>query len=385
MGVNISNLKKKNRVDHFNRDVKRDLLKLDFNKEISLSNIFNQKFNDNRKEHFFSELGILLSSGLDISSAFQVVIDQSQPGYERDVYQDIYECLLRGSSLSDALKDSGKFTTYDSICVKMGEESGRISEVLSEVSNFYDRKIKYRRKFISAISYPLLILITAVLAVVFMLNFLVPMFVDVFKTTNSELPALTKLIVHLSNLSGKLLPWISILFLSLLIVLYKIRKNVFFRKYSAQFMLKLPIFGKIVSLIYLERFLFSMVLLSKSRVSVVDSIRLIRQMIGFYPYEVALEKVEQDLLGGRLLYDSMADFQIFDRRIVSLIKVGEEVNQLSQIFERLNHQYSDDLEYRINSMGNLLEPLLIIVIGIMVGIILIAMYLPMFKLGSAIG
>lgn len=383
MGVDISKLKQHKRVEV--KGSSRPSFKLDLNREISLSMLFKQKFNDKRKEHFFSEMGILLSSGLDISSAFRVIIDQEQNEYECSTYNDIYSRLLKGSSFSSALEESGKFTTYDSICVKMGEESGRLYDVLAEISSFYGRKIKYRRKFISAVSYPILIMVTAVLAVVFMLNFLVPMFVDVFKTTNSELPALTKLIISLSELSSKVMPWLTMLLVAALIMLYRIRKHPRFRRFSSAFMLKMPVFGKIVTLIYLERFLFSMVLLTKSKVSVVESVSLIRQMIGFYPYEVALERVENDIIRGRLLYESLADFPIFDRRIVSLVKVGEEVNQLSIIFEKLNRQYSDDLEYRINNMGSLLEPLLIIVIGIMVGVILIAMYLPMFKLGSAIG
>lgn len=387
MGVDISKFKQQKKAKPTPTAAAKEQrsFNLDLNREISLPMLLKQKFNDRRKEQFFSEMGILLSSGLDISSAFKVIIEQEQKEYELATYNDIYERLLKGSSFSSALEDSGKFTIYDSLCVRMGEESGRLYDVLAELSSFYGRKIKYRRKFVSAVSYPVLILVTAILAVVFMLNFLVPMFVDVFKTTNSELPAITKLIIRLSELSSQMVPWLTLLTVVGLVLLYRIRKRPRFRRYSSAVMLRLPVFGQIVRLIYLERFLFSMVLLTKSKVSVVESISLIRQMIGFYPYEIALVKVEDDIVKGHLLYESLSGFPIFDRRIVSLVKVGEEVNQLSVIFEKLNKQYSDDLEFRINNMGSLLEPLLIIVIGLMVGVILIAMYLPMFKLGTAIG
>lgn len=383
MGVDISKLKQSKGIHSAPKRARR--LDIDLNREISLPKLLKQKFNDRRKEQFFSEMGILLSSGLDISSAFKVVIEQEQKEYEKGTYTDIYAALLKGSSFSSALEYSAKFTTYDSLCVKMGEESGRLCEVLAELSNFYGRKIKYRRKFVSAVSYPILILVTAILAVVFMLNFLVPMFVDVFKTTNSQLPELTLLIIRLSELSATLFPWMLLVTVGVVVLLYRNRKRPRFRRVSSAIMLRLPIFGQIIRLMYLERFLFSMVLLTKSKVSVVESISLIRQMIGFYPYEVALGRVETDIVKGRLLYESLADFAIFDKKIVSLVKVGEEVNQLSAIFEKLNKQYSDDLEYRINNLGNLLEPMLIIFIGILVGIILIAMYLPIFKMGTTIG
>ena len=383
MGISINKLKQqKNNKPHKKANWN---FNIDFNKEISLPLLFNSKFNDRRKEQFFSEMGILLSSGLDISSAFKVIIEQEQKEFEKETYTNTYDKLLKGNSLSNSLALTQKFTTYDVLCIKMGEESGRLCDVLVELSNFYGRNIKYRRKFISTLSYPILILATALIAVVFMLNFLVPMFVSVFKTTNSQLPELTLLIIKLSNISAIVFPWFILITSTTIFFLYKNRKRTRFRIVSSTLILRLPIFGKIVKLMFLERFLFSMVLLSKSKISVVESISLIKQMIGFYPYEIALTKVEKDIIKGKLLYECLSEFSIFDKKIVSLVKVGEEVNQLDIIFEKLNKQYSEDLEYRINNLGNLLEPFLIIFIGLLVGVILIAMYLPMFKMGTTIG
>ena len=107
-------------------------------------------------------------------------------------------------------------------------------------------------------------------------------------------------------------------------------------------------------------------------------------MIGFYPFEKALEKIDQDILHGKDLHQSMKQFALFDKRMISLIRVAEEVNQLDKIFERLNKQYSEELEHQISIMASLLEPLMIILVGVLVGTILVSMYLPLFQLSSSI-
>jgi type IV pilus assembly protein PilC len=107
-------------------------------------------------------------------------------------------------------------------------------------------------------------------------------------------------------------------------------------------------------------------------------------MTTFYPMEKALEKMEYDILHGKSLHESMSECAVFDKRSCSLVKVGEEVNKLEDIFTTLSKQYSEQLEHTIGMLGGLLEPILIIFIGLLVGVILVAMYLPMFQMGSVI-
>lgn len=384
MGIDLKHLQNNNPSKGDARSEFKKVMKgIDLNKDISFS-FFQNKFGDKKREKFFSELGILLSSGLDISSAFKLMIEQEIKENDKEVYNVIYENLLKGSTLSNALANSDKFSEYDFFSIKMGEESGQLSEVLSELSSFYARKIKYKRKLINVMTYPSLVLFTAIGAVIFMLNFMVPTFMDVFKRTNSDLPGITKFIMNLSKASSEKLPWFMLIFLILIFLFYFNRKKESVRRVTSKIMLRLPIFGEIVKLIYIERFLLSMVLLTKSKVSVVQAISLVKKMIQFYPYEIALGKIENDLMHGKQLNESMKAFSIFDKKIVSLVRVGEEVNQLGPIFEKLNKQYSDDLDYKINNISNLLEPLLIIFVGLFVAVILISMYLPIFQVGSFI-
>jgi len=125
-------------------------------------------------------------------------------------------------------------------------------------------------------------------------------------------------------------------------------------------------------------------LLLGAKTPMIRSLQLVKKMIGFYPFEQAMEIMESDIMHGKLLHQSMSQFSFFDTRIISLVRVAEEVNQLEVIFTRLNTQYNDELEHKISMLSSLLEPVMIIIVGMLVAVILIAMYLPLFQLSSTV-
>jgi type IV pilus assembly protein PilC len=162
------------------------------------------------------------------------------------------------------------------------------------------------------------------------------------------------------------------------------RKKEFFRAKSSSLMLKLPFFGELIQKMYITRFCQSMSLLLGAKTPMLKSLELVRNMISFYPFERIIDIMKSDILHGKLLNESMSRFTLFDSRIISLVRVAEEVNQLDVIFSKLNNQYNDELEHNISMLSSLLEPIMIIFVGVLVSIILIAMYLPMFQLSSSI-
>ena len=359
---------------------KTSLMEL-LNKDIS---IFKKKLKDKKKETFFSELSILLSSGIDIKTSLELIVEEQTKKADKELLSGIYSQVVEGNSLSDALEASAMYNEYDYYSIRIGEESGKLASVLKELSIFYLKKVKQKRQLSNAFSYPIIVLITAILAVTFMLNVIVPMFVDVFARTNNELPKLTRVIINLSeSVSGKI-KYLILLIILLIIFIQLVKKKKAYRNFSTKFMLRLPLFGKIIKMIYLGRFFQSMALLISSKVDILRAIKLVKKMIRFYQFEAALEIIENDILHGKLLNESMQQFKLFDRRIISLIKVGEEVNQLDTIFDKLNSQYNEELEHKISLLSSLLEPLLIIFVGLFVAVILISMYLPMFKMGNSL-
>ena len=126
-------------------------------------------------------------------------------------------------------------------------------------------------------------------------------------------------------------------------------------------------------------------LLISAKTPLVTAIELVKKMVGFYPIEVSLDTVQNDIMAGQQLHVSLSKFKIYNRRMISLIKVAEEVNQLDTMFAKLAQQYSDEVEHQTSIMGSLIEPIMIIFLGLLVAIILVAMYLPMFQMSSTVG
>lgn len=355
---------------------------MDFlNKDIAL---FSSGLKDKKKERFYSDLHILISSGIDIKTALELIVEDQPKKKDKDLFTAIKNKVLNGSSLSDAIDASGKFSAYEYFSIKIGEESGRLVDVLTELTTFFNKKIKQKRQLVGAFSYPVLVLVTALAAMFFMMNFIVPMFQDVFKRFHGKLPYITDLIIRFSDVFTHYIGYFFLLAFSLGIFMYIQRKSVWYRNFSSRVLLRLPVFGSIVKKIYMVRFCHSMALLIGSRTPMLQALRLVRNMIGFYPIEVALESIDREVMRGKSLNESMKKFKIFDKRIVTLVRVAEEVNELDAIFTRLNKQYSEELDHRISLISSLLEPIMILFVGALVAVILIAMYLPLFQLSTSI-
>ena len=140
-----------------------------------------------------------------------------------------------------------------------------------------------------------------------------------------------------------------------------------------------------VKTVYLSQFTQAIALLSASKVPIVNSINLVKQMIDYYPLTNALKDVEKQLLKGDSLSSSLRSHKLFDDKMIALVKVSEETNQTEFMFERLNTQYNNKVQQRSKLLSTVMEPVIILFVGLFVGFILIAMYLPMFKLSSIIG
>jgi type IV pilus assembly protein PilC len=267
--------------------------------------------------------------------------------------------------------------------LQISEETGKLIEVLQDLAKFYQNKIKQRRKIISALTYPCVVLSTSLGAVFFMLKFVVPMFGDIFKRFGGHLPWITEKIIGVSDAMEKNFFRFFILLLLITAFIFFVRKTEQFRKTASQFLLRIPIVGNLVQKIYLARFCNSMRLLINARLPLLRAIALSRQMIGYYPVESSLQKVEDDIMKGRSLHQSLQQFSIYPRKMIQLVKVGEETNQLDYFFAKISDQYIEEVEYKTSTLSSMMEPLIIIFLGLIIGVILIAMYLPLFQMSNS--
>jgi len=350
------------------------------NQDISFGN---GQVADKKKEALYLELSTLLLSGIDLRTALELIMVDQENAKDKGLFEQIKKDILAGASLSDAIKAAGRFSDYEYFSIKIGEETGRLGEVLTDLAKYYKSKIQQRRKIISAVTYPAIVLCSSMGAVLFMIKFVVPMFADVFLRFGGELPWITGKIIAVSSWFDSYFLYI-VLFIAILIGIYFMyRKTLWFRQFSSGLILRMPVVGDLVKKIYLARFANTMRLLVSTDTPLLRSIGLVRQMIDYYPIETSLLEVESSILRGESLNRSLAAFTFYPPKMIQLIKVGEEINRMDHFFEKIASQYTEEVEYRTNTISSLLEPLIIIFLGLVVGVILIAMYLPMFQMSNS--
>lgn len=362
----VTQTKEKKKENFFNRDIQ----------------LFGNKFGNKKKERFYMDLRTLLMAGVDLKSALEIIIEEQEKEKDRDLFVKIYEDILKGKSLSEGLKSTGKFSEYEYFSIEIGEESNRLNEVLSELMNYYADQAALKKQITSVLSYPLFVFAITIGLVYFMMTSVVPMFADVFKQFGSELPKLTQKVIYLSE-NFPFFFMIFALIVGVIALIVRTQKDQeWFRKSTSAFVLRIPKVGSLISVIYLARFTQSMHLLLASKTPLVKSLDLTQKMVKFYPIQVAIEQIKEDIKKGKTMHEGMAAFSIFPNRMLSLVKVGEQVNQLETMLGKLAKQYNEELKYQTTIIGKIMEPLILLIIGSIVGLILVAMYMPMFNLSN---
>lgn len=348
-------------------------------------NLFGKSFSNKKKEQFYAELGVLLKSGINLKQALDLISESQTKEKDRALSLNLSQSITEGMAFAEALEKDKSFSVYECKAIEIGEQTGQLAFIAEDLAEYYRKKNDQKREIISSLTYPIIVLFTAVLVVFFMLSYVVPMFEDIFKQNNVELPFLTQMVVKASliiELYGLEL-LICIIFLSILLKIGS--KKIWFKRYSGNLLLKLPVIGTYARKIYMARFTHTMMLLTNSKIPVINALGMVRDMISFYPLKDSLEKIEAEILRGERMSDSFKNHPIFDNKIIALLKVAEETNQTEYVFRKLYDQYSKEVEYQAKTITNVLNPLLTLFVGFIVGVILIAMYLPMFRLSSVIG
>ena len=352
------------------------------NQDIKLGS---DKIKDQDKESTYLQLHMLVSSGVDIRRSFELLETEQSNKKVKEKLGALKNNLIQGKSLADAMKEVKDFSAYEYYSVQIGEETGKITEVLEQLAKYYTRKIKQRRQLISALSYPMLILAASIGAVMFMLLFIIPMFDEVFSRFGSDLPGITKTIIGISKGFSSNLPLMIVAIIGIALSMRLFKDKKWMVRFREELLMRAPIFGKITMSIYMARFCSSMALLVRSKVPLDQALGMVGQMISLSALSQPLTQVKDQIIKGSTFWSTLSQHKIFDRKMVALIQVGEEVNQLEVFFEKLADEYSSETEHRTALLSSMLEPLMIVFLGLVVGFILIAMYLPMFKLSTSIG
>jgi type IV pilus assembly protein PilC len=350
------------------------------NLDIELGN----KISDSQKERLFYDLFNLLDAGADLLRSVQIQIGHTSKKHIKAFLQSVHDNLVKGDDLYTAFRKNGQFTPFETYSIKIGEETGRLPRVLEALAVHFKERVALRRLLFEALSYPIFILLTTIFIVGFMLTIVVPMFKDMFIRMGAELPAITKWVLAVSEtLTGNTWLVLVLTFLICAAVGFAFRNGAIRHRFQG-IIIKMPYLGGVILQGHIYRWTQVMQLMAESSIPLETALELSHEMIQFHPLKREIILLREGIRRGDQLADILSKSRIFPSDMVVLIEIGEETNRLDSMYAKINQQQKDKIQYRTKLVSKILEPVMIVIIGALVGFILVAMYLPIFELSTVV-
>ncbi|BAL81438.1 type II secretion system F family protein [Caldisericum exile] len=343
------------------------------------------KVNDEALILFTSELATLIQSGLTIVDALQGLYDQEENPTLKKIIMDIKENIEGGTSISNAFKKyPSVFSSIYTSLLTVGEATGRLDKVLFGIYQYLERDLDIRRKISSAFAYPKFVVIVVTGVVIFMLSVVLPRFTAMFTAAGANLPTPTRILLSVSNFirfKWYIIVAVIVMFYAIYRIIYSTKKG---RLAIDLLKLKIPLFGRINKFGSLSRFVRSLALISGSGYNILDGLMIASSVANNAYIIKEIEEVAKDIRSGESFSESLTHRSFFPRVMVQMVSVGERSGLLDSSLERLADLWDRSLDYTLRNLASKIEPALIVILGVIVGFIALAMYLPMFTLPSLI-
>lgn len=334
---------------------------------------------------FCRQFYVMLDSGLSIGKALNILIEQCEKPKLREALIGVNGDLKRGETLASSMrKRKDVFPNLLTSMIDAGERSGNLDIILKRMAEYYEKETKIRGNIKSAMIYPIVLGVVAIIAITFILTFVMPTFVQMFEENNVELPMSTKMVLGTSKMLGKYGIIIFLILVTAIILLGKYLKSEEGQYKLSSINLKIPVIKKLTQKIIVSRFTRTMGIVSSSGMSLVTSIEIVASVVGNKIAEKELLKVKEKVLKGEGLGDSIMNIKIFPPMLASMVKIGEEAGSLDSILDKTADFYDDELEREIKTATALIEPSMIVLMGIIIGFLLISILTPMFKMYNSI-
>jgi len=350
-------------------------------KEISFGSFGKKKVTLKDLSIFARQFATMVNSGLSLLRALSILTDQTENKELARILGEVRNDIETGNSLSSGMaKHPEAFPPLMVNMCKAGEIGGFLDSVMLQIANNYEAEVKLRGKVKSAMTYPIVVLCIAVVAVIGMLLFIVPTFVGLFKTLGGQLPAPTRILVALSSgLKVGVVPLVVLIFVGLS-VWKKVKRKPEVRAVVDPLKLKLPVFGDLFRKIALTRFARNLGTMMQSGVPILQSLDIVAETTGNIVLERATRAVQESVRTGESLARPLLDHPVFPPMVVQMMAVGEETGALDTMLHKIAEFYDQEVESTTESLTALLEPLMIAFLGAIVGSMIVALYMPIFKI-----
>lgn len=332
------------------------------------------------------QIARLLQAGIPLLHIMELLETTASNTVLKEYLQKIIRDLEDGFSLSEILQENKLyFNKFHCSLIALGEKTATLGLMFDRIAIYQEKNMKLKAKIINALVYPMVVLIVAGLVFIALLMGVVPQFEQFFLDAGSQLPLITRIVIYLSKHIGFLSIYcgLALLILGISFICLKKKYPIIDNKLDRYF-LKIPIANKILSKIIIARITRALATALAAGLPLIDALQLIAEMSGNFVYKSAILLSCKHIRDGGGFYQAFAQQKIFPLDLLQLIKIGEIANCLSDMLNNIADIYEEKMNYFADNLSVLLEPVLIIILGFMVGCLVIAMYLPIFKLGSVI-
>ncbi len=332
---------------------------------------------------FCRQLATLLGAGVTILRSLDIILQQVASRRLYQIIKDLEKNMEAGLSLHEAMaKHPHIFSELWVNLVESGEASGNLAMVLNRLATYLERDAAFKKKIISALIYPAMLMFAGLGALLFMTIKIIPTFAEIFKGFNIDLPLLTKMLLALSGFISK---FGVIIIITLVVGVWFFRKYISTRegkrKYQ-MFLLRLPVFGEFFRTLSVERFTSEMSTLVESGVPILYSLEISERSVNNVILGEIIRKIKEDVRVGKPLGQSLEGSNFFDPMVVQMVNIGEEIGELSNMFKRLNAFYQEYLETFLVRFTSMFEPAMLIFMGLLIGIMVVGLFLPIFKIAQ---
>ena len=332
------------------------------------------------------QFATMINSGLSLLRALTILTEQTENKELARVLGEVSKDVEAGVALSTALaKHPDAFPPLFVNMTRAGEVGGFLDSVLLQIAANYEAEVKLRGKVKAAMTYPVVVLVMAVLAVIGMLLFIVPTFAEMFKTLGGELPAPTKVLIFMSHSLKIVAPFLLVGLIVFWQVWRRVKHQERVRNVVDPLKLKIPVFGKLFQKIAISRFARNLGTMMHSGVPILQSLEIVSDTTGNIVLAHAIRDVQDSVRSGESLTKPLAEHKVFPPMVVQMMVVGEDTGALDGMLHKISEFYDQDVEATTESLTALIEPLMIAFLGGIVGSMIIALYMPIFKIFDLIG
>ncbi len=340
---------------------------------------------DKDKVIFVRQFATMIDAGLPLVQCLDILQDQQENDNFKRVIRQIQKSVEEGSTLSDAIKNHPK--VFDNLfhnLVAAGEVGGILDVILNRLAQYIEKMANLKRKVKGALTYPAIVVSIAVIVVAVILIFVIPVFTKLFTDAGVKLPVMTVIVMNLSDFVKHYIHWIIIGFGLLMYGFHRVRKTPKGRHLFDKMFLRAPVFGILLRKIAVARFTRTLGTMLSSGVPILDGLEVVAATAGNAVVEQAIRNARLAISEGRSVAEPLAETNVFPTMVTQMIAVGEATGALDTMLGKISDFYDEEVDTAVGSLTSLLEPLLILFLGVTIGFLLVAMYMPIFQLADVV-